>query len=278
MVDRISRSISTDAGRAGYDALLAEPRRALAAFDYDGTLAPIVEDPSTAVALPGIVDALAALAARIGRVAIVTGRPAGVAVELAGLQAVSGLESLVVLGQYGFERWTAETGQVASVEPPPALDRARREIPGVLAACGVRDAVIEDKGLALAVHVRRSAQPEAAFAAMRQPLTDLGEALGLAAEPGRLVLELRPPGMDKGKALLALAEELDAGTLVFCGDDLGDLAAFDAVEAWRAVGRPGLLVCSGSPEVTALADRADVVVEGPPGVRAFISEVTAALA
>jgi trehalose 6-phosphate phosphatase len=55
------------------------------------------------------------------------------------------------------------------------------------------------------------------------------------------------------------------------GDDLGDLAAFAAVEQLRAEGVPGLLVCSGSTEVTALAERADLVVDGPEGVAALLS-------
>ena len=83
--------------------------------------------------------------------------------------------------------------------------------------------------------------------------------------------------MDKGKALLGLAAELDARALMFTGDDLGDLAAFDAVESWRANGGAGLLVCSGSAEVGALAGRADLVVDGPPGVLALIQSLTTLL-
>ena len=58
--------------------------------------------------------------------------------------------------------------------------------------------------------------------------------------------------------------------MVFIGDDLGDLAAFDAVDELRADGVPGLLVCSGSTEETALAERADLVVDGPAGVVALL--------
>ena len=65
--------------------------------------------------------------------------------------------------------------------------------------------------------------------------------------------------------------------VVFVGDDLGDLAAFDAVDRFRAEGTPGLLVCSGSTEVTALADRADLVVDGPDGVVSLLGVVADAL-
>lgn len=85
-------------------------------------------------------------------------------------------------------------------------------------------------------------------------------------EPGRLVLELRPPGMDKGVALLEYVREIGASAVLYAGDDLGDLPAFAAVDKLRSDGVPGLLVCSGSDEVTELRERADVVVDGPEGV------------
>jgi trehalose 6-phosphate phosphatase len=264
-------------GRQGLEAILADPRGALVAFDYDGTLSPIVDDPATAYALPGIIEAVAGLAAEVGQVAVITGRPARTAVELAGLRGAAGLDRLVVLGQYGFERWSPAAGDVTTVDPPAGLTQAQAEIPALLESAGVTGAVLEDKGLAVAVHVRRAPDPAAAFAAMRDPLLDLAVRSGLAAEPGRYVIELRPPGMDKGKALLALAEEAGARSRMFTGDDLGDLAAFDAVDTWRTLGHPGLLVCSGSDEVAELADRADVVVDGPPGVLDLVVTLTSRL-
>jgi trehalose 6-phosphate phosphatase len=72
--------------------------------------------------------------------------------------------------------------------------------------------------------------------------------------------------MDKGVALRAVVAERAAGSVLFAGDDLGDLPAFDTVEALRAEGIPGIKVCSGSAEVTAVAERADLIVEGPAGI------------
>jgi trehalose 6-phosphate phosphatase len=83
--------------------------------------------------------------------------------------------------------------------------------------------------------------------------------------------------MDKGAAVRSLAEELDAGALVFVGDDLGDVEAFRAVAGLREDGLPGLLVCSGSEEQAALVELCDVVVEGPEGVVAWLRELAAAL-
>ena len=67
---------STREGQAGLDALLADPRHALIAADFDGTLAPIVPRPGDARAHPGARPALAALAGSVGTLAVITGRPA----------------------------------------------------------------------------------------------------------------------------------------------------------------------------------------------------------
>lgn len=263
-------STTTPSGDEALAAIRAEPGKCLAAFDYDGTLAPIVADPTQAVAHPDMHQALQRLAQTVGTVAIVTGRPAQVAVDLAGLAGTDGLDSIVVVGHYGLERWDATTGQVSAASPHEGLDRIREELPDLLTRLDLESAAVEDKGLSVAVHVRRLADPQAAYAAMVEPLTELARRHGLAAEPGRMVVELRPPGMDKGQALRSLVDERSARSVVFTGDDLGDLAAFDEVIRLRADGVPGLLVCSGSDEVTALAERADIVVDGPAGVVGFI--------
>ncbi|WP_329339540.1 trehalose-phosphatase [Streptomyces sp. NBC_01352] len=258
---------ATPAGRDGLDTLLARPGRAVVAVDFDGTLAPIVADPDQAQAHPAAVPALAALAPKVAAVAVVTGRPAAVAVRNGGFAGVPGLEHLVVLGHYGAERWDARTGTVSAPAPHPGVAAALAELPGVLDGAGVgQGAWVEEKGRAVAVHTRRAADPQAAFEVLRDPLTELATRHGLIVEPGRLVLELRPPGMDKGVALLEYVREIDATSVLYAGDDLGDLPAFAAVEKLRTEGTPGLLVCSGSDEVTELRERADLVVDGPEGV------------
>ncbi|MFD7599527.1 trehalose-phosphatase [Streptomyces mirabilis] len=257
----------TPAGRDGLDAILTRPDRAVIALDFDGTLAPIVADPEQARAHPDAVPALAALAPKVASVAVVTGRPAGVAVRHGGFAGVPGLDHLVVLGHYGAERWDARTGTVNAPAPHPGVAAVRAELPGVLDGVGAWHGTwIEEKGRAVAVHTRRAEDPQAAFEALREPLTDLATRHGLIVEPGRMVLELRPPGMDKGVALLEYVREVHAEAVMYAGDDLGDLPAFAAVDKLRSDGVPGLLVCSGSAEVTELAERADLVVDGPAGV------------
>jgi trehalose 6-phosphate phosphatase len=253
---------ATPGGRAGIEAIVAGPAHALLAMDFDGTLAPIVADPAAAAPAPGAADALARLAASTGTVAIITGRRAADAVALGGFGDIKGL---IVLGHYGAERW--QGGELTAAAAPDGVARVRRELPGVLAAEGAPAGTkIEDKGTALAVHTRQTADPEAALARLREPLAVLAAGAGLALEPGRFVLELRPSGADKGTALRRLAAERAARAVLFCGDDLGDLAAFAAVRALREDGVPGCTVCSLSPETPQVAEAADLVVDGPAGV------------
>jgi trehalose 6-phosphate phosphatase len=260
------------AGQAGLAALLRDPRRALIALDFDGTLAPIVADPAAARPHPGAIDTLRRLAPLTGTLAIITGRQAVAVVEYGRLDLVPGL---IVLGLYGRERW--EGGRLTAPPAPPGAATARRELPGVLAAAGAPEGVwTEEKGDAMAIHTRRAARPDEAFERLRGPLASLAERTGLLLEPGRLVIELRPAGADKGSALTGLAAEREPGAILFCGDDLGDVPAFGAVRELRAAGIPGLAVCSGSAEVAGLGANADLIVEGPGEVVALLGSLAAA--
>ncbi|MFI1165928.1 trehalose-phosphatase [Streptomyces sp. NPDC020801] len=262
---------ASQAGRDGLAAILARPEQAVIALDFDGTLAPIVPDPDQARAHPEAVPALAVLAPKVAAVAVVTGRPAGVAVRHGGFAGVPGLEHLVVLGHYGAERWDAASGTVTAPAPHPGVAAVRAELPGLLDRVGAwRGTWIEEKGRSVAVHTRRAEDPQAAFDLLREPLTDLATRHGLIVEPGRMVLELRPPGMDKGVALSDYVRDLGAAAVLYAGDDLGDLPAFAAVDKLRSDGVPGVLVCSGSTEVTELSEKADLVVDGPAGVVALL--------
>jgi len=267
-VTQLARA-GTPEGQAGLDALLSSPRRALVATDFDGTLAPIVADPAAARAHPGAVPVLRRLARAVGTLAVITGRPAAEAVAYGGFDAVPGL---IVLGHYGWQRW--QDGELSGPDSPAAVQAARQAIPDVLSQAGAADGTwVEDKGHAVAVHTRRTADPESALRLLRGPLGDLAARLGLAAEPGRMVIELRPPGVDKGAALTGLVRERAADTVMFCGDDLGDLPAFAAVRALRADGVRGCAVASASAESLPVAAEADLVVEGPEGIVALLAAI-----
>lgn len=262
-----------------YAELVDDAALAVVGLDFDGVLSPIVPEPDQAHIHPDGPDTLVALADVVRRVAVITGRPARQAVALGDLDTVGDRiaehgQDLYVLGQYGNERWTARDRRVLSPRPPKGLATFMLELPDVLRAEGLADAYIEEKGLAVAVHTRRMADPAAAFEILRPRLQQRATKYGLVLEPGRMVIEVRAPGMDKGEAVRRLQRELRADAFLFVGDDLGDLEAFRAVIDLRKRGMLGLLVCSASDEQPALLELADVVVDGPDGVMELLGDFT----
>ncbi|MGH3460346.1 MAG: trehalose-phosphatase [Kribbellaceae bacterium] len=270
--------LATANGQAGWEAIVAQPGAAAIVTDFDGVLSPLTADPAMSRAEEGALDALARLSRSVRQVALLTGRPALVVTELSGVSGYPGLERLVVLGHYGLERYDAATGTVTSDDVPPGVAAARDRLPQLLADAGRADAYVEDKGSSLAVHTRRMADPEQALADLREPLTRFADQLGLWLEPGNLVLELRPPGIDKGVALRRLVESTGVRAVFYAGDDLGDLTAFDAVDELRADGLAGVLLAARSSGATALIDRADIVVDDPAGVVTVLTALADAIA
>lgn len=268
----------TPRGAGLIEAICADPSRALLAMDFDGTLAPIVADPELAHVHPGARAALLRLTELIGSVAVITGRPVEVVRRLA---AIDPGTQLTVLGQYGVERWSAASDELVLPPPPPGIQVASEELHqliadpvGQVSMVGVR---LEHKGRALALHTRRAGEPEAAWQALRGPVTEIATRNGLHVEPGRLVWELRGGGVTKGVALADLAANTGARTVVMCGDDLGDLAAFDAVDALVAAGGSGGVVVSATLEQPQVAERADVWCDGVPGLAAWLDALVARL-
>ncbi|MGH3351641.1 MAG: trehalose-phosphatase [Nocardioides sp.] len=274
---------ATHVGEQKYAAVAAAAADALVGLDFDGTLSPIVVDPSTAAIHPDAAEVLVALGTQVKALAIVTGRPAGQVVELGGLAAIADAlaemgKELYVFGQYGNERWSGSDRVVVGPPPPEGLAAFEAALPAVLAAHGAQEAYIEEKGLAVGVHTRRFPEPDALAARLLPPLTELAAEHGLMIEPGKQVIEVRAHGMHKGHAIDALVAEVSPGAILFGGDDLGDVEAFEAVRAWgKAAGSPTLLVYShAGPDRGPLAELADVAVPGPEGVLELLRGLAAA--
>lgn len=257
----------------GLQVALDDPGRAVVAVDFDGTLAPIVDRPGEARPASGATQALAGLCGRVGVCAVVTGRAANEAVRLGGLDEVHGL---VVLGHYGLQRWAD-----GRLESPPASDAVAQARPllAELVLAAPEGVHLEDKEHSLVVHTRPAADPAGALATLTPQVAAVADRLGLETVPGRYVVELRPPGVDKGLAVRRLVEESGAAAVLYIGDDLGDLPAFDAVDALREGGVVGLTVASvaGEDAPAKLAARADLVLDGPAAVVAFLTDLAVAI-
>jgi trehalose 6-phosphate phosphatase len=244
--------------------MLRDPSHGGLFVDFDGTLAAIVEDPASSRPLPGIAAALAQMADRLAIVGVVSGRPVefltpffAPSIHLAGLY---GLETRV--GEEHAEHPAADTWR--DVIARLASDAIAR------GPAGMR---VESKGLSLTLHYRGAPHLEHDVRAWAE---QHGAAAGLSVRPAKMSYELHPPiEIDKGTTLLAWADGLRS--VAFIGDDLGDLPAFDALDTLAARGvvatRVGVRTTETAPE---LLRRADVIVDGPPGVADLLTLLQAA--
>jgi trehalose 6-phosphate phosphatase len=233
---------------------LDRPGDAAILLDFDGVLAPIVDDPGAARPLDGTADLLASLAGRYKVVGVISGRPVSFLQPL--LPA-----NLVLSGLYGLE--VVQDG----VRTDHPQSGAWREVIEDVVRCSVdrgpKGMVVETKGLSLTLHYRT--HPELAEA-VQGWATHQATRSGLVYRPAKMSVELHPPiDADKGTAAEAMARK--SGAVCFVGDDVGDLAAYDALDRLAAAGAHTLRVAVASDETSSeLLRRADLVVDGPEAV------------
>ena len=204
------------AGRAALATLLTH-RRLLLAFDFDGTLAPIVARPDDA-RIPLAVARRMAQLCRRWPVAVITGR------AVADVVPRLGFEPRFVVGNHGIED-PHEPCELLPGRWSMALDPLRHALSERAAALAESGVAVEDKRLSIALHYRLAPDPARA----RRTIDDLvaAAARGLVVGDGKAVVNLMPPGApDKGDALLALAHRCQAEAGLFVGDDDNDEAAF----------------------------------------------------
>jgi trehalose 6-phosphate phosphatase len=254
--------------------LRESPARAACFFDIDGTLAPIVEQPSDAVVPVRARELLVSLARRYGAVACVSGRRATDA------RAMVGVGTISYLGSHGTELLRA--GATETVLDPELEDWRRRisefgrqaDTPE-LRRLRVR---LEDKATIMAFHWRGAPDEEAARAAI-DAIAARAESAGLRTHWGRKVLEVRPPvRIDKGAGIRSFLEGLDIDTAMYVGDDATDLDAFRMLDQLVEEGSLSRAIKVGvrseeGPE--RIVDDADLVVEGTGGVLELLSLLAA---
>ncbi len=193
-------------------------RRPILAFDFDGTLAPIVAHPDD-VKVPDVISRGLARLARRHPVAIITGR------AVADVRPRLGFTPQYVIGNHGAED-PESTGPAIS---GATLDPLRAQIElqaGALREAGVE---VEDKDFSLALHYRRAADPQAAQVCIERLLEGLDAKLGRFG--GKCVVNIVAAGLpDKGDALVDLMRRAQVGSAVFVGDDVNDEAVFERAE------------------------------------------------
>lgn len=187
-------------------------------LDVDGTLLDIAETPSGIHVDAALLELIGHLyQASGGAVALISGR------ALSDLDTHLGMLRLPMAGQHGLERRDAG-GRLWIHAPPP---EAKCAIRATLAPVLERHPglLLEDKGLTLALHYRRA--PNLAAYAHRL-MSGLARTAGLEVQKGKRVVEIKPPGIDKGTAIAEyMAEPPFQDRLpVFIGDDANDEHGF----------------------------------------------------
>lgn len=230
-------------------------------LDVDGTLLDFNDDPRAVSVNPALSTLLHSLHGALdGALALVSGRdlddldrlfdrPQWAAAGLHGLQ--------LRRADGGFRRLTVTPEQQAAMHRETAALAARFE--------GVQ---LEDKRLAVALHCRRAPHQ---FEPLRRAAMELiAKVPGYELQPGNLVIEFKPVGMDKGKAVSELLGSAPfAGRLpVYLGDDFTDEHAFESIRKKHGIG-----VLVGPPRSTF----ADHSLAGPVAVQAWLGDVLFAL-
>ncbi|MGF6772555.1 trehalose 6-phosphate phosphatase [Paraburkholderia sp. GAS199] len=221
-------------------------------FDFDGTLVELASTPDGVQVEPRVFDLLAELRSLTnGAVAVVSGR---------GIESIDGflaMPDLPIAGLHGAERRDSN-GDVQRIgfhderllRMEQVLAQVVNENPGML---------LEIKGAALALHYRNAPDREAvARAATERLVADY--AASYVLQPGKMVYEIKPKDVDKGRAVRAFLDEPPfVGRLpVFVGDDLTDEKGFAVVNERGGlsikVGAGDTLAHTRVESVTALLD------------------------
>jgi trehalose 6-phosphate phosphatase len=216
------RNILSEEARSVLDGVARE--RMLVVFDFDGTLAPLVDDPDAA-RMSDATRTLLRLVSLLYPCAVISGRSrCDVTPRLDGVPLVS------IVGNHGAEAAHGPVDRSVRALVAGWADVARASL------AGMEGIDVEDKGLSLAIHYRRaSSQPEAelAVAAAARALK------GARLFRGHAVVNVVPPYLhDKGAAVAGVLSRIGRGRAMYVGDDTTDEDAFrsNAVEVSVRVG------------------------------------------
>jgi trehalose 6-phosphate phosphatase len=214
-------------------------------LDFDGTLVELAESPDSIHVPPRLGSLLDRLRAKLGgKLAIVSGR------SLADLERHVPLPGLAFSGSHGVELRLSD-GTALPVSVPLGLAEVRERVQS-FARTG-SGFLVEEKPAGIALHFRKSPKDAGRAAEFMRALAS---ERGWSVQEGKMVVELRPHGANKGDALRAFMSEPEFGGArpVFVGDDLTDE---DGFEAASRLGGAGVLV--GAARDTAALYRLDSV-------------------
>ena len=199
-------------------AQLARAPQLLVACDYDGTVAPLVDDPMAALPYRETVVAMRSLALLPQtHVAVISGR------SLRDLATLSRMpQEIHLVGSHGTE---FDIGFDAGLSPETTALRADVETALRAIALRTEGAIVEPKPAAVAFHYRTVA-PDAVPACLAEIEAGPGALEGVHVRHLNQVVELALIPTDKGRALEDIRHRVGASTVLYLGDDLTDEDAF----------------------------------------------------
>ena len=240
--------------------------------DIDGTVAPIVDNPSAAHITDRARAAIKELIRRDVRVAFVTGRALEMARQMVDIPGVS------FAANHGLN--IESNGTLVTADSlRPYVGWGQTVIQEVCSNDIPAGVIVEDKGPVIAFHYRTAESEASAVVAILAAIQASPTAKLFRLQQGRKVIELRPPlPLDKGTAVEDLVSSLGARAAITMGDDMTDLDMFRGIDDLRSHGIPGASIAVWSPELNrSVLDATDYYVRGVEGIEWMLEEIIRAL-
>lgn len=240
--------------------------------DFDGVLSEIAPTPDSAVAYPGVPEAVANIAGQVDVAGVITGR----AVD--DIASRIDIGELIVVGNHGLE-WSERNvrhDHAAGVAVIETIAKVLDQVKAELASQTDVDRLIwENKRLSGTIHFRNTDDPAEVESLLLPIVQPLAEANGLRCTPGKMIVELRPTAMvTKGTALSEIIDKYELESAIFIGDDVTDVDGFRALNELRNAGKHtlsiGVVTIDAHPDVAAYAD---IVVGSVHEIVEVLSEV-----
>lgn len=261
---------AVDDKRRFFKALLNKPQGPCFVFDFDGTLSPIVDEPSMATVSPALFEPLSALA-DLATIKVISGRPVNFLREKLKVVFESAKWPVEIFGKYGIERGTLDGGVTSTYRLNPSALEQLKSLELSMALLMPEGCFIEEKGTSTGYHFRSNpSQMEVIRDRIVENLEELGLDM-LELHGGKMVFEVMIVGVPtKGSTIASFAGAFEA--IFFAGDDLGDVEAFQVVADLEEPKGFTVLVRGSSVTEDLVGGVVDLIVEDQVQLATVISD------
>jgi trehalose 6-phosphate phosphatase len=193
--------------------------------DIDGTISSIEPLPHQALITDNMKEILNNIQLKFKLLAIITGRSLEDALEMINIPGI------LYIGNHGMEylRDNEIVTDKKTLDYIPKISEIHNElknepnikIPGI---------ILENKRACISIHYRSTKDPQSARKTILKTLNNIETPEGLQIKEGRKIIEVKPIiGNDKGKIINKIAKNYHAKKLIYLGDDVTDVDAFQEI-------------------------------------------------